>query len=313
MAGGRSSGQERGRAAAGRTGDALLESGNAASRRGHHRRRHSASTDGTAEIIRQWPAGPVPVRLIRCDRPGKGAAVRVGLLATQAPYVGFRDADMATDLSAPDVAVAWLSAGDPLVIGSRAHPESVVDSRHSAIRRLGAAVSGSRHGSWCRSAGHPVRLQVLPGEQARAAAAHLTAAGFTFDIELISRCQRLTSAPAIEIPVIWREGSTFSVWRLSLAAFWGIVGIWIALRRPRRPAGGTHRCRQLARSVASAGRRCRAVRMGDGCRLAPQWRHGAVHHLPGAWSGKARESPRGGRRPDRRPADRLSARIEIIG
>ena len=59
----------------------------------------NASTDGTAEIVRSW-RGPVPVRLLTCERPGKGAAVRTGLLATRAPYIGFMDADMATDLEA---------------------------------------------------------------------------------------------------------------------------------------------------------------------------------------------------------------------
>src|SRR6266571_5246233 len=65
----------------------------------------SASTDATGELVRRWPAGPVPVRLLHSARPGKGLAVRAGLLATRAPFVGFCDADMATDLSALDVAI----------------------------------------------------------------------------------------------------------------------------------------------------------------------------------------------------------------
>jgi glycosyltransferase involved in cell wall biosynthesis len=36
----------------------------------------SASTDGTGDIVRGWPAGPVPVGLLRCERPGKGVEVR---------------------------------------------------------------------------------------------------------------------------------------------------------------------------------------------------------------------------------------------
>src|ERR1700722_6031823 len=71
----------------------------------------SASTDSTADVVRRWPAGPVPVGLLHCDRPGKGLAVRAGLLATRAPFVGFCDADMATDLSALDAAVRYLASG----------------------------------------------------------------------------------------------------------------------------------------------------------------------------------------------------------
>ena len=62
----------------------------------------------------------MPVRLLRCHRPGKGARGPGGLLATRAPFVGFCDADMATDLAALDVAISLLVAGQPLVIGSRA-------------------------------------------------------------------------------------------------------------------------------------------------------------------------------------------------
>ena len=57
----------------------------------------SASTDATAAVVRDFPRGPVPVSLLRCERPGKGIAVRAGLLATRAPFVGFCDADLATD------------------------------------------------------------------------------------------------------------------------------------------------------------------------------------------------------------------------
>ena len=100
----------------------------------------SASTDDTAGIVSRWPAGQVPVRLIRCTRPGKGVAVRAGLLASTAPYVGFCDADMAADLSAVDDAMELLLDGQPLVLGSRAHPASVVEDRHSMFRRAGATV-----------------------------------------------------------------------------------------------------------------------------------------------------------------------------
>jgi dolichyl-phosphate beta-glucosyltransferase len=71
----------------------------------------SASTDATAAVVRDFPRGPVPVSLLRCERPGKGIAVRAGLLATGAPFVGFCDADMATDLAALEVAVGCSPPG----------------------------------------------------------------------------------------------------------------------------------------------------------------------------------------------------------
>jgi len=192
----------------------------------------SASTDSTAEIVRRWPDGPVPVRLLRCERGGKGAAVRTGLLATRAPLVGFCDADMATDLSALDVAIGLLTAGHSMVIGSRAHAESVVEVRHSAVRRSGATVF--------RMLGRTIAPEVadsqcgfkfFAGPLARCAALAMAAVGFAFDLELIARCQRLGADP-MEIPVRWRDvpGSTFSVTRHSLVICLELASIWFMLR-----------------------------------------------------------------------------------
>jgi hypothetical protein len=180
------------------------------------------------------------VRLLRSDQPGKGRAVRLGLLATRAPFVGFCDADMATDLSALDVTIGLLTAGQPLVIGSRAVDGSVVEDRHSAVRRLGAA------------AFRALARRVLPdatdtqcgfkffsGPLARAAALPLRTGGFAFDIELIAICQRL-GAPPTEIPVSWRDvpGSTFSVSHHSAATLREVALIWLRYRPGRARAAG---------------------------------------------------------------------------
>ncbi len=192
----------------------------------------SASTDATGDLVRDWPAGPVPVRLLRCARPGKGLAVRTGLLATQAPFVGFCDADMATDLSALDTVLGLLAGGSTLVVGSRGLAASAVTVRHSSIRRGGAAVFRA------------LARQIVPdttdtqcgfkffaGPLARAAAQRLRTPGFAFDIELIAICQRL-GATLTEIPVRWRDmpGSTFSVPRHSAAALRDVASIWLRQR-----------------------------------------------------------------------------------
>ena len=198
----------------------------------------SASTDRTADVVRNWPAGPVPVRLIGCDRPGKGRAVQTGLLATQAPFVGFCDADMATGLAALEVTLSLLHAGHLMVVASRALEGSVTDERHSQSRRLGAAALRA------------LARQVVPGATdtqcgfkffagplARAAARSLRTAGFAFDIELIAACQRL-GATLTEIPVDWRDvpGSTFSVSRHSAAAMRDVAAIWLRYRSGRVPS-----------------------------------------------------------------------------
>ncbi len=192
----------------------------------------SASEDRTGEVVRRWPAGSVPVRLVRCDRPGKGAAVRAGLLATTAPYVGFCDADMAADPVAILSAVGLLLAGDRVVLGSRSHPESDVEDRHTAIRRVGAAAFRAATRAIVPGIGDTqCGFKFFDGDLARAAAARLRVSGFAFDVELIARCVQLGATP-VEIPVRWRDvdGSTFSVWRHSLSSFAELAVAWRALR-----------------------------------------------------------------------------------
>ena len=192
----------------------------------------SASTDSTADVVRQWPAGPVPVGLLRCIRPGKGIAVRAGLLATQAPFVGFCDADMATDLSALDVAVSFLVAGHPLVIGSRGLSESVVEARSSTLRGAGAALFRTMaHSIVPGTADTQCGFKFFSGPLARAAVRSLRTAGFAFDVELLATCLQL-GATVTEIPVHWRDiaGSTFSVRRHSAAVFRDLGGIWLRSR-----------------------------------------------------------------------------------
>jgi dolichyl-phosphate beta-glucosyltransferase len=192
----------------------------------------NASTDGTADIVLNWPQEPVPVRLIRADQRGKGAAVRAGLLASTAAYVGYCDADMAADLSALDTVIDRLIAGHQVVIGSRAHSGSEVEARHSAIRKLGAALFRSAARTVAVGIGDTqCGFKFFSGPLARQAAVDLSAKGFAFDVELIARCRQL-GADVIEIPISWRDmpGSTFSVWRHSLGAFTEVGMIWLALR-----------------------------------------------------------------------------------
>ncbi len=192
----------------------------------------SASTDATGAIVRDWPAGPVPVRLLRCDRAGKGLAVRTGLLATRAPFVGFCDADMATDLAALDVAIGLLAVGHQVVIGSRALNSSLVQARSRTTRRVGAAAFRTLARTVVPGASDTqCGFKFFSGPLVRAAALRLRTAGFAFDIELIASCLRL-GASLTEIPVCWRDvpGSTFSVRRHSAAAFRDVASIWLRSR-----------------------------------------------------------------------------------
>ena len=192
----------------------------------------NGSTDGTGDIVRRWPAGPVPVGLLHCPQPGKGAAVRAGLLATRAPFVGFCDADMSTDLSAIDIAISLLGAGYPVVIGSRGLPASVIEGRSAGMRHFGATVFNTLARAVVPGATDTqCGFKFFSGPLARDAAQSLRSTGFIFDVELLARCLRL-GADVTEIPVRWHDvaGSKFSPGRHSAAIFRDFASIWLRTR-----------------------------------------------------------------------------------
>ncbi|WP_157250369.1 glycosyltransferase [Nonomuraea typhae] len=189
------------------------------------------STDTTADIIRNWPESEVPVRLVQCAIPGKGAAVRAGLLVTKAPLVGFCDADMATDLEAITVAVGLLLGGERVVIGSRAHAFSEVENRHSRVRELGAVGFRALARRLVRGVSDTqCGFKFFDGRLAREVAARLRTPGFAFDVELLARCAA-AGAQAMEIPIQWRDmpGSRFSPARHSAGIVLELGRIWLRL------------------------------------------------------------------------------------
>ncbi|MGI8328872.1 glycosyltransferase [Actinomadura scrupuli] len=198
----------------------------------------NASTDATAQLVRDW-SGPVPVRLLHCPQRGKGAAVRTGLLATTAPYVGFCDADMATDLRVLGEVLTLLGSGRHVVVGSRRHPDSLVRTSHNPLRRLGAIMFNRL----CRGLVGGITdtqcgFKFFAGPLARAVAADLRTTGFAFDVELLLHCRRHGAEPH-DVAVRWQDvsGSTFSVRRHSLGCLRDLARIGLIARRYSGRAG----------------------------------------------------------------------------
>lgn len=192
----------------------------------------NASTDGTPRIVAEVPSGPVPVRLLRCPQRGKGFAVRTGVLAATAPYVGFCDADLAT---APDIlahVLSLLAEGADAVIGSRAHPRSVVQERHRVVRHWGAAAFRGLVRPVVHSVGETqCGFKFFRSDVARRAFEPLRCGGFAFDVEVLGRAER-DGARLVEIPVNWVDvpGSRFSPVRHGWRSFVDVVVIRWRLR-----------------------------------------------------------------------------------
>ncbi|WP_435769257.1 glycosyltransferase [Nocardioides sp. SYSU DS0651] len=218
----------------------------------------NASTDRTAEVARDADSAALPVRVIRCAVRGKGAAVRAGLLATDADLVCFMDADGATGLDALETAWRSVRTGADVVIGSRALAASETEVRHCRTRSSGAAAYRRVAGRLLPGiADTQCGFKVFAGDLVRRVAPLLSARGFSFDVELLVLL-RAAGARIEEIPVTWVDvpGSTFVPARHGAGAFAELARIaWrnrelVGADRPAKVAAGARSPMPLPVSAA---------------------------------------------------------------
>ncbi|MEZ0490917.1 glycosyltransferase [Kineococcus sp. TBRC 1896] len=181
----------------------------------------NGSVDRTAEVVRSFTGGSIPVHLIGCARRGKGSAVRRGFLTSRSRFVGFMDADLATPVETLDAVVPLLEGGATAVIASRHLRTAARAVPQGTVRRLGGgafrlaarsvlpSVSDSQCGfKFFRT---PEVQAVLPDSLVD---------GFSFDLEILSRLHR-SGHRILEVPVVWTDvgGSTFNPVRHGLRSF----------------------------------------------------------------------------------------------
>ena len=173
----------------------------------------NGSVDGTADAAAEIAAevsgavggsGRVAVDVIGCSRPGKGAAVRRGILAGRAPLVGFFDADLATPLDTLPAAIAALRGGAAAAIASRHVPGALV-----------AGVADTQCG-----------FKFFQRPVVTAALVRTRTTGFAFDVELLHRIQA-DGGEVVELPVAWtdRAGSTFHPVRDGNASYRAVLAL----------------------------------------------------------------------------------------
>jgi glycosyltransferase involved in cell wall biosynthesis len=196
----------------------------------------NGSTDRTADVIRDQG---FPVRLLHCADRGKGAAVRAGVLAAHGRFVGFCDADLAASVDALPAVLHRLRRGADAVLGSRSHPGSQVRARHSVLRQFGAWAFRQAVRSLVPGVGDTqCGFKFFTRDVAVAAFEPLRTTGFTFDVEVLARVQRL-GAVIEEVPVRWIDvaGSTFHPLRHGIRSFTDLHRIRGVLDAETRPAG----------------------------------------------------------------------------
>lgn len=189
----------------------------------------NGSIDDTAAVVREFAgASPVPVHLIGCSRPGKGAAVRRGLLSSGSRFVGFFDADLATPLETLEVTMRLLRHGATAVIASRHLPESSFVRRQGIGRRVG----GSVFRLLTQSMVDGVRdtqcgFKFFERDAVARAMVQCRTGGFAFDAELLRRLQR-DGGRIVEVPVAWTDGAASSLRpiRDGAAAFGAVLKVY---------------------------------------------------------------------------------------
>ena len=163
------------------------------------------STDATPEIGKRLVQLFDTVTYCFVGSKGKGVAIKAGWQALPADVYCFMDADLATDLEAlPPLLAAVTTGGHSVAIGSRSHPESVVDRTwfrrffSFGYRLLARVLVGTQLGDLAcgfKAINQTVYQRALP---------HAQNAAWFFDSELILVAEHLGFSVA-EVPVRWRD------------------------------------------------------------------------------------------------------------
>ena len=192
----------------------------------------NGSVDGTASAAAEIAAevgevDRVAVDVIGCSRPGKGAAVRRGILAGRAPLVGFFDADLATPLDTLPAAIAALRGGAAAAIASRHVPGARFVESQPLTRRLGGHVFRTLSGALVSGvADTQCGFKFFQRPVVTAALVRTRTTGFAFDVELLHRIQH-DGGEVVELPVAWtdRAGSTFHPVRDGIASYRAVLAL----------------------------------------------------------------------------------------
>ena len=176
---------------------------------------NNGSADRTTEVVDEQNQGRVPVVVIGCSTPGKGAAVRRGVLTSTARFIGFCDADLATPIGMLDTVMPLLWDGAPIVVGSRYAPGCGMGARRRVVRRVGGwafrrtarTVVPGVYDTQCG-------FKFFSGPVARSIFARAWVDGFAFDVEVLALAAGMT-VPILEVPVSWQDQdrSTFNAAR----------------------------------------------------------------------------------------------------
>jgi dolichyl-phosphate beta-glucosyltransferase len=165
-------------------------------------------TDGTREIVRNMALRNPRIRVIGGpERRGKGIGIREAVALATGSVIGYADADNKVPIDEYDKFAPFLASGCPIVIGSRALSNSVIEKAQPWFRRIGSkgfrvfmeTVTGLRNVSDTQCGfkffQHDAAKQIFRLQQID---------GYMFDVEILLLAQRL-GLRVQEIPIRWHD------------------------------------------------------------------------------------------------------------
>jgi dolichyl-phosphate beta-glucosyltransferase len=168
----------------------------------------NGSTDDTADLVGRWIRSKTllaDLRLIQLPKPGKGAAVRAGMLEAKGDLLYMADCDLsapASELYKFRMFMAIYKAD--LVIGSRRMKKSKVTQ--GVVRSVGSfMVHQLTHTLLPEIKDTQCGFKMFTREAARNIFSNLQLEGMAFDVEVLLEARRL-GYKIVEMPVTWIKG-----------------------------------------------------------------------------------------------------------
>jgi dolichyl-phosphate beta-glucosyltransferase len=164
------------------------------------------STDGTVAYVRTFKS-KIPVRIVQGPkRSGKGAAVKIGMLAAQGDWVLFMDADSSTTINQLKKLVPFTGEAEVL-IGSR-YAGTEVKIKQSFLRRIVSRVGNLviRLLTSLNINDTQCGFKMFSKEASKRIFTLLETKGWGFDVEVLMLARKL-GYKIKEIPVVWRNSA----------------------------------------------------------------------------------------------------------
>ncbi len=165
------------------------------------------SADGTLAVVKELATRHSQLQVLTlAQNLGKGAAVRHGVLKAQGSHVLISDADLSTPIEEVAKLIRVMDEGYPIVIGSRALPDSDIQIRQPWYReRMGRIynhivqtfVLGGIHDTQCG-------FKLFDMQVAKELFLEQVENGFVFDVEVLLLAKK-RGYRVYECPVIWKH------------------------------------------------------------------------------------------------------------